>query len=270
MMAIKKFTKAEKIDKLRALCQQGQKLLDEPMHGEQEGLWTLSSKEMLKVLFGKESATEFEDQQIAFCGIATLSGASWDNGNEAYYGTIRKRVDYLSSKINFIEDFEEDDLSQNMPVSNSFTLALTQLEILMNRFDLVVKQLRRRHNDRGTLDVGDEYDVQDLFHALLKLYFDDVRAEEWTPSYAGCSSRIDFLLDDFEIAIEIKMTRKGLGNKDASDQLAIDKDHYRSHTKIKHLICFVYDPDGRIKNPRGFEKDLRQAAPLKTDVYVRP
>lgn len=44
------------------------------------------------------------------------------------------------------------------------------------------------------LFLEDEYDVQDLPHALLLLYFDDVRAEEWTPSYAGKSARMDFLL----------------------------------------------------------------------------
>ena len=45
-----------------------------------------------------------------------------------------------------------------------------------------------RHGGRNTLDVRDEYDVQDLLHALLKMFFKDVRSEEWTPSYAGASS----------------------------------------------------------------------------------
>ena len=42
----------------------------------------------------------------------------------------------------------------------------------------------------------DEYDVQDLFHALLTIYFEDIRKEEWSPSYAGGASRMDFLLPD--------------------------------------------------------------------------
>ena len=61
-----------------------------------------------------------------------------------------------------------------------------------------------------------------------------------------------------------------LCSKEAKEQLAIDKDHYRCKDNIKHLICFVYDPEGRIQNPRGFEKDLAQEGPLKTDIYVRP
>jgi hypothetical protein len=50
------------------------------------------------------------------------------------------------------------------------------------RFHLFVRQLQTRHEDRATLDVRDEYDVQDLMHAVLRLFFDDVRAE-------GCTRR---------------------------------------------------------------------------------
>jgi len=71
---------------------------------------------------------------------------------------------------------------------------LQLLNNLFEKFHNVVKQLRSRYNGRPTVDVEDEYDVQDLLHALLRLYFEDVRVEEWTPSYAGGSSRMDFLL----------------------------------------------------------------------------
>ena len=63
----------------------------------------------------------------------------------------------------------------------------------------------------NTLDVQDEYDVQDLFHALLHIHFEDIRPEEWAPSFAGASSRMDFLLKQEQIIIEIKKnpTRTG-------------------------------------------------------------
>jgi len=37
-------------------------------------------------------------------------------------------------------------------------------------------------------------DVQDFLHAILKLYFDDIRTEEWHHSFAASYSRTDFLL----------------------------------------------------------------------------
>jgi hypothetical protein len=70
------------------------------------------------------------------------------------------------------------------------------IELLCSRFHEVAKQLRIRYDGRYTLKVDDEYDVQDLMHALLRIFFDDVRPEEWTPSYAGKGARMDFSLPD--------------------------------------------------------------------------
>ena len=68
------------------------------------------------------------------------------------------------------------------------------LDLIFTRFHKIARQLQSRYNHRDTLTIDDEYDVQDLLHALLQLYFDDIRAEEWTPSYAGKCARVDFLL----------------------------------------------------------------------------
>jgi hypothetical protein len=104
--------------------------------------------------------------------------------------------------------------------------------------------------------VTDEYDVQDLMHSLLRIFFEDVRAEEWTPSYAGKSSRMDFLLSMEEVVVETKRTRPGLGAKELGSQLIEDIARYKVHPSCKRLVCFVYDPDGRVANPRGIERDL--------------
>lgn len=107
----------------------------------------------------------------------------------------------------------------------------TRLARLFRRFHVVQQQLRTRHDRRSTLRIKDEYDVQDLLHALLRLEFDDVRGEEWTPSYAGGSSRMDFLLPEHDLVIEAKMSRKGLGAKELGGQLLIDVGRYRKHRR---------------------------------------
>ncbi len=140
------------------------------------------------------------------------------------------------------------------------------LEIITNRFHSVVIQIKKRYNNRETLNINDEYDVQNLFHALLQLYFSDIRPEEWNPSYAGSSKRSDFLLPEIETIIEIKKTRNGLNAKKLGDELLIDIAHYKNHSQCKKLICFVYDPEQRIANPRGFESDLTSC---DRDINVR-
>src|ERR1051325_638719 len=132
------------------------------------------------------------------------------------------------------------------------------IELVCSRFHTVARQLHGRYNERSTLIIADEYDVQDLLHSLLRLFFDDIRAEEWTPSYAGGASRVDFLLKQERIVIEVKKTRPNLGAKQVGEQLIIDIARYKAHPDCKTLYCFIYDPEGRIANPQGIENDLSQ------------
>jgi hypothetical protein len=142
---------------------------------------------------------------------------------------------------------------------------------ICERIPLVIRQLRDRHDSRDAHDVQDEYDLQDLLHSLLHLFFDDVRAEEYTPSYAGKAARMDFLLKDESIVIEAKMARKGLGAKEVGDELTVDIARYKVHPGCKMLFCLVYDPEHRIKNPRGIEADLAQnESGFQVKVFIVP
>ena len=144
---------------------------------------------------------------------------------------------------------------------------------ISERFQAVVKQLKNRHDKRNTLEIKDEYDVQDLLHSLLKIFFEDIRSEEWTPSYAGSSTRMDFLIKDNDFVIETKMTREGLADKKLGKQLIEDIAHYKKHPNCKTLFCFVYDPEGLIVNPKGIENDLSckgKEDNLKVKVFITP
>lgn len=152
--------------------------------------------------------------------------------------------------------------------SNSDTIE--KIELICNKFHQVVRQMRSRYANRSTLEINDEYDVQDLFHSLLTLYFDDIRKEESNPSYAGENSRSDFLLKPEQTIIEIKKTRAGLNDKKLGDELSLDIQKYQSHPNCKTLVCFVYDPEGKINNPRGLESDLEQdTEKIKVKVFIR-
>jgi len=183
----------------------------------------------------------------------------------------RGHTGQVKSGIGILESFNEDLESGAMVSDETSYDPMGPISNLCERFHLVARQLRDRHDGRETLDVQDEYDVQDLLHALLHLYFDDIRPEEWTPSYAGKTSRMDFLLKQEQIVIEIKKTRKGLNAKELGSQLIEDIGRYQAHPDCDSLICFVYDPDGRISNPRGIENDLRRSeGDLRVEVLIKP
>jgi hypothetical protein len=84
---------------------------------------------------------------------------------------------------------------------------LLQITASFHRVALVLRDRRAR---REPLIIEDEYDVQYVFAAILESRFDDVRKEEWTPSYAGGSARVDFFLKKEGVFVETKMTRDGL------------------------------------------------------------
>jgi hypothetical protein len=111
------------------------------------------------------------------------------------------------------------------------------------------------HDNRETFRVVDEHDVRDSLHVLLVLEHDDVKPIEWTPSYAT-SPRKDFLLRLEQIVIVAKKTGINLGAKEWGEQLLIDSEKYRRHLGCQTLVCFVYDPEGRIANARKVENDL--------------
>lgn len=179
--------------------------------------------------------------------------------------------DTFSSEKNIIISALKSCLRINPKKTKSEDNKKDNLANLFEKFHLVVKQLRNRYNDRNTLDIEDEYDVQDLLHSLLKLYFSDIRSEEWCPSYAGGSARMDFLLKEEKIVIEVKKTRKGLGDKELGKQLIEDKEKYKVHPDCKKLICFTYDPEGRISNPKGLQNDLnKQESEFEVEIIIKP
>ncbi len=67
---------------------------------------------------------------------------------------------------------------------------------------------------------------------------------------------MDFLLKQEQIVVEAKKTRQGLKDKEVGEQLIVDINRYQTHQDCQILICFVYDPEGLIANPRGIENDL--------------
>jgi hypothetical protein len=142
------------------------------------------------------------------------------------------------------------------------------LKLIFSKFHTIVRQLRDRYSNRSTLEVNDEYDVQDLLHVLLKIYFQDIRPEETTPSYAASSKRMDFLLKSEKVVIEVKKTRRTLTAKKVGEELLVDIATYSEHPDCNLLVCFIYDPEGIIGNPIGLENDLTQQSDDNLDVFV--
>jgi hypothetical protein len=229
--------------------------------------WHRDSQIAIENIFGVGSRHIHDFNKIQYASwAAALNGDDSDN-ERVYRHSLKKVTALFDSYIDEINEYWESKPEVNVKDQDPIDKVLN----IIDKFHSVARQLKHRHADRETLHITDEYDVQDLFHALLKLHFDDIRPEEYVPSYAGADSRVDFLLKNENIIIELKMTRRGLRAKDIGEQLIIDSLRYQLHPNCESLICFVYDPDGFVQNPRGLENDLSQTLnDIPISVFIRP
>ncbi len=230
--------------------------------------WGLSTSDYIKLR--KPSQIPVYDMRVLSRGIETpphitvigylLSLSTKAFSSKNFIELARRLLRQTELKVN----------QKNTP--DNFGFSEKVISETFDNFHSFCRQLINRHNGRDTFSINDEYDVQDLLHCILKLHFKDVREEEYTPSYAGSSTRMDFLLKDENIVIEVKKTRKGLTDKEIGEQLILDVAHYKNHPNCKFLKCFVYDPENLVKNPRGLETDLNKLSDdlMSVELFIRP
>jgi hypothetical protein len=131
------------------------------------------------------------------------------------------------------------------------------IEVLIRGLRRAMHPLTHRRRGAQPLSFANEYDVQDLLHALLRPWVSDIRPEEFTPSYAGSSTRMDFLLPEYSLVIETKIVRDRAHAKRIGDELIVDIEHYRRHPNCRSLWCVVYDPQHLVTNAEGLRNDLQ-------------
>jgi hypothetical protein len=179
----------------------------------------------------------------------------------------RDEVNSILRDVGIIEEFPEVKALLELNQEEAEVVVIK----LFKRFYIIAITLKNRRQKKPPFEIEDEYGVQDLLEALLRIYFHDVRPEEPTPSIAGSFSRIDFILKRQKIGIEAKMAIGDHANNDIKKEITLDKDYYRRNTDCTKLLCLVYDPTHKIKNAFGFEDDLSDnISGLETKVFVIP
>jgi hypothetical protein len=155
--------------------------------------WEHSVRSAFRRLYGDrcEHLKAFDD--ISYNPVLFTDTTPDSVFKDEFLGGIKSAQGIVRSAIHEFTDYEIAELASSPdpastpPNSGNATLSdpLQLVRLICERFYLVATQLRIRHQDRPTLEIHDEYDVQDLMHGLLHLYFDDIRPEEWCPSMPG-------------------------------------------------------------------------------------
>lgn len=156
----------------------------------------------------------------------------------------------------YIESYEKNNPIEDESSSKSMESAKLIIRIMSNWSNMVASFTKHR-KDISPIKITNKPEMQYLLEGVLRLLFNDVRPETYTPNHGNKSNRTDFLLPKDRILIECKMTREGLNDTKLSEALIIDKEHYRKHSGIDRILCLVYDPERRIQNPEGI-KDIEE------------
>lgn len=214
------------------------------IYGEEYETWLACCTRYLQIVYPKDKQT------IRFIEIAQDANGKYE---KTYY-TLKCILKSIL-EIPIIEKYENDE---------------EIIAPILENFDRFANTLLRRHKDRTALEIRDEYDVQDLLQGILRLFIEDVRTEDYVPSYAGGNSRTDFYLPKMNTYIETKMTRKGLVDKKIGEELSVDIIRYGN--QCKNLICFIYDKDKLLENPHGLIEDLEKLSSerIRIKVYISP
>lgn len=151
--------------------------------------------------------------------------------------------------ISYIEDMLYDDEKDG------------QLLGILNNFYLFLENLteRKPHKSGGiqqeqldALKIINEYDVQHLLYACIKLFYPMARAEVSDDTGYG-TVRTDIFLDS-EHVIEIKCTRKNMKLKKLTEEIEADMVHYSAG----NIYFFLYDKEKIIENPMVFKKSYEE------------
>lgn len=119
-----------------------------------------------------------------------------------------------------------------------------------------------KKEDLDRIKIGNEYDVQRVLYSLIRPVFPCSRIE--ISDDAGYKSvRYDIIIDEYDVVIEVKCTRKSMTEKNLIEELGSDAFHY----KTGYLFFFVYDKENIIKNVDAFTKGYkRKKSNFGTDI----
>jgi hypothetical protein len=126
--------------------------------------------------------------------------------------------------------------------------------ILNNFSNAIQKITKNRRSGHAEFKIEDEYDVQDILYVILKSVFPTLRDEDAIPKVGGKSTKIDLILREEKILIEVKMLKgKDINETHFIEQLKVDFESYHECQWLNKLFCFVYDPYKKTRDISNFQ-----------------
>lgn len=186
---------------------------------------------------------------IIIRAIYELESLSDEQINNALQAILSNDIDVPTQIL--LEDFESSLLKVKFSNKNADD---TIRDILNNFSNAVQKIIKNRRKGKDNFQIKDEYDVQDILYVILKSIFPTLRDEDAVPKAGAKSTKIDFIIREEKILIEVKMMKeKDTNETNFIEELKVDFESYHQCAWLDKLYCFVYDPFKKTRDISNFQ-----------------
>lgn len=173
---------------------------------------------------------------------------------------IQKPVDFdqLKTIVNQAIKSYEQKLKLHNIEKHKVIDPILLIEQLLTSFPDCVQYLQERGHCRPSFLIENEYDVQDLLYVMLKPHFPDLKREEYTQQdTSGSAKRVDFVIGQLGILLEVKHIKGKMQAKKVFDEVKIDIESYYAHPQCSTLVFFIYDPQREIVDAQAKMRGMR-------------
>jgi len=133
--------------------------------------------------------------------------------------------------------------------------SIAMVESLCRRLPQAARVLSSRtRREKAPFDIEDEYDVQDLLHAIIRAHLKYSVQEDPLPKVAGArSGRADISIEELGVLIEVKFVRRPDDQRRIFEEFSQDLVLYAQWPHLKTLLYLIYNSSD-LKDPETLEK----------------
>ena len=180
----------------------------------------------IKIVQTKESMEAYSQRHFARMRASNI----WDMQTDGRFLPFGEGEDFTNQLL-----FEE--LKAELPEVNEQLVTL-----ICERLPVAAKVLSNRRAKKPSFKLNDEYDVQDLLHALVRAHIKFSVQEDPIGKLAGTkSSRADISIEDIGVLIEVKFVRSPDDQAAFLRQFSEDLMLYSKWAPLKTLLYVIYN-----------------------------
>jgi REase_DpnII-MboI len=200
-------------------------------------------------------------QDLHSSWVLAGAGRSWNVLDQAFGNQIaavkgpslNAVADGIQVALGRLDDYLPDaEFRLGQLTTNNADIELA--ERICFRVNRAARILCLRHNKRPPLEMADEYDVQDLLHALFRAYFKYPVTENPLSKIAGAAStRVDLSIEELGLLVEVKFARNERDQRKIEKELAEDLVFYSKWEPLKYLFFVIFN-SADLENAELLEK----------------